>query len=552
MRIASKKVYSQLALHAPYLSKGTSFAQAERDALHLRGLLPPTIETIDQQVQRCMVQYKSFHSNLKKYTYLASLKERNETLFYKVVVDNIEEMMPIIYTPTVGEACEKFGKEYRIPQGMYFTSLDKGEMNSMVDNWPHDNVTIIVVSDGSRILGLGDLGSNGMGIPVGKLGLYVAGGGFHPDSTLPVILDVGTDNKDLLNDPLYLGIKQKRLRGKEYDELMDEFLTAVKRRWPKVLVQFEDFSHDHCFDLLSRYRDKMLCFNDDIQGTGAVVLAGLINASKAMDKKLSEHKFVVVGAGSAAVGCADAITTYLKEKENVSEEEGKKLFWFTDSDGLVTTQRKDLPPFKEKYARDDCKENIKELKEVLEKVKPTCLIGLCGQKGVFDETVVKKMAEFSERPIIFALSNPTANSECTAEEAFKWTKGKCIFASGSPFDPVEYDGKKHKIPQANNVYIFPGLGLGASLCQAEKVTTLMVNASATALAELVSDKDIKQGVLYPELSQIRNVSAHVATRVIECAQKENVAKGKVPKEIERFVKESQYVPSYSQLVSEAK
>jgi len=500
---------------------------------------------MELQAQRCLFQIRTCHTDLERYVYLQSLKDRNETLFYFVLISNLKELLPIVYTPTVGEACLKFGALWRTTSGMYFSREDKGYFREIVNNWKND-VDIIVVTDGSRILGLGDLGANGMGIPLGKISLYVAAGGFHPDKSLPALLDVGTNNPKLLDDPFYLGTAQKRLEPEQYYALLDEFLMAVKDRWPNCLVQFEDFSNDHCFDILTKYRHKMLCFNDDIQGTGAVISAGFLNASKIVGSRLRDQKIVFLGAGSASVGVADLIVKIISLTENISVEEARKQCWMIDSSGLLTTTRGgQLQDFKKNYARSDAPFEMKTLIDVIKEVKPTCLIGLCGQAKAFDEAALRELTKHCEKPIVFALSNPTSKAECTAEEAYKFTDGKCVFASGSPFDPVEYKGKTYYPGQGNNMYIFPGLGFGAILAKSKEVTDLMIVRAAKTLADITPKESLEGGKIYPEIGDIRNISAQVAAAVIQCAFEENVAKlSEKPSDLVNWVKSKMYFPKY--------
>jgi len=534
-------------LQNPTYNKGTAFTLKEREELGIRGLLPPSVESLDTQVARSLSQLRQFEQDIDKYVFLQALQNRNETLFYRVLIDNLKETMPIVYTPTVGEGCRKFGHNYRSPQGMYFGLEDKGSISSMLNNWPQSEVDIIVVTDGSRILGLGDLGVNGMGIPVGKLSLYVAGSGFHPSGTLPVTFDFGTNNEKYLSDPEYLGRKEKRISGDAYLELVDEFMEAVTLKWPKVLVQFEDFSNDHAFMLLERYRERYLCFNDDIQGTGAVVLSGFINSLRIAKIDPKEVRLVFSGAGSAGIGVADMIVSFIAKKTGQSEEETRKQFWFTDSRGLITQNRGDeLADHKKPYARDDNGDKqIKELKDVIEYVKPHALIGLSGQGGSFDEEMIKLMKENNERPIIFALSNPTRNAECTAEQAYKFTDGKAIFASGSPFDPVELNGETFVPGQGNNMFIFPGLGFGAAKAHCRQVSDKMIVRAAEVLSDYVTDEEIEKGNIYPSIENIRDISAHIAAAVMEVGKEQGLTDMDLPAELVKWVQEEMYVPSYT-------
>lgn len=429
---------------------------------------------------------------------------------------------------------------------MYFGKEDKGEMLKMLDNWPYPNVSIIVVTDGSRILGLGDLGANGMGIPVGKLSLYVAAGGFHPSSTLPVTLDFGTNNEDLLNDKHYIGARHKRLPDDLYYELVDEFLMAVTTKWPNCLVQFEDISNDHCFELLDRYREKILCFNDDIQGTGAVVTSGFINACRLSGVPLAEQRIVLFGAGSAAIGVADQIV-HLMITEGIPEEEVYKKFWIVDSRGLVSTTRGDtLQIHKLKYARTDIPqgENLKELEKIVAYIKPTALIGFSGQGGAFTPEIITEMSKYSNKPIIFALSNPTSKSECSAETAYTYSEGRAIFASGSPFQPVTLNGKTYTPSQGNNMYIFPGLGFGARVCKSKRVTQNMISSASKALAYSLTEEELESGKLYPSISRIREISEIIAERVVETAFQEGLAQIEKPENVSSFISERMYIPEY--------
>ena len=415
----------------PLLNKGTGFPDSERDELRLKGLIPPQVVSIDDQVRRVMENYRRKTSDLERYIHLEALHDRNETLYYRVLLEYIDELTPIIYTPVVGQACQHFGHIYRRTRGMYFSSSNRGHFKEMVKNWPEEEIDIIVVTDGSRILGLGDLGSNGMGISIGKLSLYVGCAGIYPSKTLPVMLDVGTNNKDLQNDVFYLGERNDRLVGEEFDRMVEEFVNAVTERWPEVLIQFEDFTNDHAFPLLERYRERVLCFNDDIQGTGAVTLAGILSGLRVTGESLSKQRFVFLGAGSAGVGIADMIVSGMRE-EGMSESEARKQFWLVDSKGLVTQSRIDeLAVHKIPYAQNG--ESVSSLQQFVRQVKPTVLIGVSQQAGSFTEEVIKEMQSHVSRPLIMALSNPTSQSECTAEQAFRWTEGKFCFPVGVRF-----------------------------------------------------------------------------------------------------------------------
>ena len=530
-------------LNDPSLNKGTSYSDEERETLGLKGLLPPFRSDMEEQVQRVMENYWRHTDPMDKYTFLIGLADRNITLFYRVLMENLLEMTPIMYTPTVGYACQQFGHIYRKNRGMYIHLNHKGRIAEVLDNWPNDEVDIIVISDGSRILGLGDLGANGMGIPIGKLVLYVAGAGLHPDRTLPILLDVGTDNEELLNDPLYLGITHRRVHGDEFYEIVDEFVQAATARWPNVLIQWEDFTNDKAFPLLNRYRDEVLCFNDDIQGTGAVALSGLLASMRVIDEHLSDQRIVFCGAGSAAVGIADMICAGIADEHSMSTEEARKLVWMVDSRGLVATTRESgLEKHKIPYARDEAP--AAELLEVVKRVKPTILIGASGQAHTFTEDVVKTMHKHCEQPIIFALSNPTTKAECTAEEAYHWTRGAAIFASGSPFPAVRLNGKVFVPGQGNNMFIFPGVGLGAVVCGATKVTDEMFFTAAKTLAHMVTEEELNAGTIYPDLGKIRQISLAIAAAVCRLAWDHGLAQYPEPDDIRQYVRDCMYHPDY--------
>lgn len=535
-------------LNNPWLNKGTSFSMEERDALGLRGLIPPFVADMEEQVQRVMENYRHKTDPMDKYTFLTGLHDRNVTLFYRVLMDHLAEMTPIMYTPTVGFACQQFGHIYRKNRGMYISLLDKGRISEVLDNWPSDDVDIIVISDGSRILGLGDLGANGMGIPIGKLVLYVAGAGLDPARTLPILLDVGTDNKDLLCDPLYLGITHRRIHGDEFYEVVDEFVQAAIKRWPHVLIQWEDFTNDKAFPLLKRYRDKILCFNDDIQGTGAVALSGLLGAMRIKKEQLSDQRIIFYGAGSASVGIADMICAGICDESGLSPEQARERIWLFDSRGLVTSTRGDeIEAHKRPYIRDQ--KTAKNLEEAVGQIKPTVLIGASGKPQTFTRKVVETMHKNTRRPIIFALSNPTTKSECTAEQAYTWTGGEAIFASGSPFDPVQLNGRTHVPGQGNNMFIFPGIGLGAVVCGARKVTDGMFFLAAKTLAHMVTEEELLAGTVYPDLGQIRQISLAIATAVCRMAFDEGLARILEPDDLRIYVKSCMYHPDYKDYIA---
>ncbi len=532
-------------LHDPRLNKGTAFTPEERENLGLRGLLPPRIMPVDEQLERVYENYGYKGSDLMKYIYLLGLLDRNETLFYMLLERHLEEMMPIVYTPTVGLACQKYSRIFRRPRGICISLDDLGAVDKLLSNWPYQDIRIIVVTDGERILGLGDLGLNGMGIPVGKLSLYVAAAGIEPCQTLPVTLDVGTNNEELLEDPLYLGLARKRERGELYDQLVDEFIWAVHERWPQCLIQFEDFGSTNAFRLLEKYRDRTLVFNDDIQGTGAVAFAGLLGALRITGQPLIEQRIVFLGAGEAGIGIAKAIVTGLLEA-GLDETAARGRFWFVDSKGLVTKDRYDqLAEHKKLFARDD--KPIKRLVDVVEHVWPTVLLGVSGQPGLFNEQVVKTMAQHEERPIIFALSNPTSKAECTAEQAYSWTEGRAIFASGSPFDPVVHNGQTFHPGQGNNAYIFPGVGLGALVTGAKRVTDSMFHRAALTLAAAVPDSMLARGSVYPSLKELQTVSLEIAVAVAREAYRLGIATAPEPADLSQAIREYTWQPEYRPL-----
>ena len=534
-------------IHDPTLNKGTAFSVDEQRALGLRGLLPPRICTQDEQVLRVMENYRQKNNELEQYIYMTSLQDRNETLFYRVLIDHIDEMMPIVYTPVVGRACQQFGHIFRRAHGMFITLEHRGDIAEVLRNWPQSDVRVIVVTDGERILGLGDLGANGMGIPIGKLSLYTACAGIYPQQALPITLDVGTDNEELLQDPLYLGMPQARLRDDDYDSFVDEFVCAVQEVFPQALLQFEDFGNRNAFRLLRRYRERICTFNDDIQGTASVALAGLYSAMRITGHVLGEQKILFYGAGEAATGIANLVVSAMVA-EGLSQEDAIARCWFCDSKGLVEHSRSDLQEYKRPYAQ--AHEPLRDLLDIVRALRPTVLIGASGQADHFTREIVYAMSEFNERPIVFALSNPTANSECTAQQAITWSQGRVIFASGSPFPPSTYAGKYYATGQGNNSYIFPGVGLGVVLSGARCVTDEMFFAAARTLADLVAEEDLVRGCIYPPLAKIREVSAHIATAVAEIAYERDLATRPKPQDLLQYVRAQQYQPVYKNYLSE--
>ncbi|XP_021900080.1 NADP-dependent malic enzyme [Carica papaya] len=532
-------------LRDPHHNKGLAFTEKERDAHYLRGLLPPAISTQQLQEKKLMHNIRQYQVPLQKYMALTELQERNERLFYKLLIDNVEELLPIVYTPTVGEACQKFGSIFRRPQGLYISLKEKGKILEVLKNWPKKSIQVIVVTDGERILGLGDLGCQGMGIPVGKLALYTALGGVRPSACLPITIDVGTNNEKLLNNEFYIGLRQQRARGQEYSELLQEFMTAVKQNYgEKVLIQFEDFANHNAFELLSKYRATHLVFNDDIQGTASVVLAGVVAALKLLGGSLADQTFLFLGAGEAGTGIAELIALEMSKRINAPVEEARKKIWLVDSKGLIVRSRKNsLQHFKQPWAHEH--EPVNTLLEAVQAIKPTVLIGSSGVGRTFTKEVVEAMASFNEKPIIMALSNPTTQSECTAEEAYTWSEGRAIFASGSPFDPVEYDGKIFVPGQANNAYIFPGFGFGLVIAGAIRVHDDMLLAASEALAEQVSEENYEKGLIYPPFSNIRNISAHIAAKVAAKAYELGLATHlPQPADLLKYAESCMYSPVY--------
>ncbi len=556
--MSDEKIRSSIKTHAtgfftgvqllqnPALNKGTAFTEEERDALGIRGLLPPRVISQEEQVMRVLESVRRKPTDLGKYITLMALHDRNQTLFYRVLMENLEEMMPIIYTPTVGQACLEYAHIFRKARGFFIAAKDRGRIREILRNWPHKEVRIIVVTDGERILGLGDLGVDGMGIPVGKLSLYTACAGIHPLNCLPVAIDVGTNNEALLNDPLYFGMQHRRLRGAEYDDLIEEFVMAVQEIFPNTLIQFEDFGNVNAFRLLEKYRDRICCFNDDIQGTAGVALAGVYSALRMTGGKLNDQKFLFLGAGEAGTGIGDLIVSAMVD-EGLSEAEARSRCWFVDSKGLVVKSRSGLAEHKLAYAHDH--KFLPDFLTAVESLRPTAIIGVSGQPRTFTQPVLEAMARHNERPIVFALSNPTSNAECTAEEAYTWTQGRAIFASGSPFDPVTVQGKTYVPGQGNNVYIFPGVGLGVIACKAKHVTDEMFLVAAKVLAGEVSKADYEQECIYPPLTKIREVSAVIATAVAEVAYNRGLATEPKPEDLPAYIKSQMYKPKYQSYVS---
>jgi malate dehydrogenase (oxaloacetate-decarboxylating)(NADP+) len=533
-------------LRDPTRNKGTAFTLAERDALGLRGLLPPRVSSQEHQEARVLTSFRSKHTDLEKYIDLTALHDRNETLFFRLLMDHLEEMMPIVYTPTVGLACQEFGHIFQRPRGIFISIEDRGRVEEILRNWPEPDVAIIVVTDGERILGLGDLGANGMGIPVGKLSLYTACAGVPPRRCLPVMLDVGTGNASLRGDPQYIGLPVPRVTGPLYDALVDEFVAAAQTVFPGVLIQFEDFANHNAFRLLQAYRNRICTFNDDIQGTAAVAVAGLLSALRISGGALADQTLLFLGAGEAATGIADLAVTALRGA-GLDEAAARRRCWLMDSKGLVVQGRAGLAEHKLRYAHDH--PPVPDLAAALNALRPTVLIGVAAVAGAFTEPVIRRMAELNRRPIIFALSNPTSQSECTAEQAYRWSGGQALFASGSPFPPVTLDGRTLVPGQGNNSYIFPGVGLGVLAARAARVTDEMFMAAAVALAGEVSEADLATGSLYPPLAEIRRVSAAIAAAVAGVAYEQGLAQAPKPASLTEQIGGCMYEPRYTEVAT---
>ena len=526
--------------HCPLTNKGVAFTEKEREELGLSGLLPTAVSTNDQQVERMHEILDRFEKPIDKALVLDSLHATDEDLYFRLLTRYTAEYMPVVYTPTVGEYCQRFSHIFRYPRGLFISYQHAGHVRDVIERAPNKEVDVIVVTDGERILGIGDQGINGMGIPIGKLSLYTACAGIDPAKTLPVVLDVGTNREEYLNDPLYLGLRKPRSRGPEYRALVDEFITEARRRWPNVLIQFEDFGNQNAFKLLADYQEKILCFNDDIQGTASVVVSGLYSAMRIKKEKLTDQMFLFFGAGEAACGIANLIADALVS-EGLSREEALKHCALFDSKGLVTKSRMDeLAAHKKPFAHDYAK--CTDFVEAIKMIKPTGIIGVAAQPRTFTTEVLEEMARLNERPIIFALSNPTSRAECTAEEAYRVTKGKALYASGSPFAPVKYEGKTFVPRQGNNSYVFPALGLGAVFSRSKWMPDGMFLVAAKKLAELVTDADLEQGSLYPSLDDIRPVSVKIGAAVAAYAYDNGLAGNERPADLEKAVEAFMYRP----------
>ena len=528
-------------LRAPRINKGSAFTLAERSAYGLEGLLPPGVSTLEMQVARTHAELANLDQDLQKYLLLSDLQARNETLFYAVIMSDPATFMPIVYTPTVGEASQKFDHIFRAARGMYLPITAGGRLQQILGNWPQQDVRFIVVTDGERILGLGDLGVGGMAIPIGKLALYTACAGVPPQYCLPITLDVGTNNTSLLEDPLYLGLRRNRVRGEEYMAFIDEFVAAVQARFPKCCIQWEDFANINAVPILERYRDRVCTYNDDIQGTAAVALAGMYGALRISGQKLTEQRFLFLGGGSAATGIAELISQAMAlEGLPISAARTRNALF--DINGLMVKSRSDLAPFQKPFAQDHAP--VDKFVDAVRALRPTGIIGVSTVPKLFNQQVIEAMAEINERPIIFPYSNPTSRSECTAEEAYRWSEGRAIFASGSPFPPVEIAGQKFVPGQGNNVYIFPAMGMAVFATEATRVTEEMFIVAARAVAEQVSDTSLATGLIYPPQSQILEASLHVAIKVAGYIYDKGLARVARPPDIAEHIRAVAYRPAY--------
>jgi malate dehydrogenase (oxaloacetate-decarboxylating)(NADP+) len=529
-------------LHDPRLNKGTAFTESERRAHGLEGLLPPVPNTLEIQVARAHAELSHLDSDLQKYLFLSDLQARNETLFYAVVMSDPATFMPLVYTPTVGEACQKFDHVFRAARGLYLPITARGRVAELLGNWSEPDVRFIVVTDGERILGLGDLGVGGMGIPLGKLSLYTACAGVPPQYCLPIVLDVGTNNPALIEDPLYLGLRQERVRGADYTSFIDEFVEAVQARYPKCCIQWEDFANFNAVPILARYRDKICTYNDDIQGTAAVALAGIYGALRISGGKLTEQRFLFLGGGSAATGIAELIARAMA-LEGLDIEEARLRNPLFDIHGLMVKSRTDLADFQKPFAQDHAP--LDKFVDAVKALRPTGIIGVSTVPKLFNQQVIEAMAEINERPIIFPYSNPTSRSECTAEEAYRWSNGQAIFASGSPFPPVEFAGQTLVPGQGNNVYIFPAMGMAVYATESSRVTEEMFIVAAKAVAEQVGEDSLATGLIYPPQSKIFEASLHVATAIAKYIFDNKLARVARPDDIGALIRSRAYKPVYA-------
>lgn len=551
LRAKSNKLGAELLL-TPLYNKGTAFTDEERASLHLEGLLPPHVDTIEEQAARCYDALSQKTTNIEKHIYLRQLQDTNETLFYHLVIQHLTEIMPLIYTPVVGEACQRFSHIYRKPRGLFIAYPHRDRIEQMLENTPVPDVKVIVVTDGERILGLGDQGAGGMGIPIGKLSLYTACGGINPANTLPIFLDVGTNNKELHNDPTYIGWRHERITGDDYYDFVDHFVQAVKKKFPNVLLQFEDFAQPHANPLLKKYRDELCTFNDDIQGTASVSVSAVVAAVKASGVPLSEHRVAVLGAGSAGCGISEYLVRLMMD-EGMSEDEARSRFYLIDRQGLLLDNMDGLMPFQQKLTQPHDKvasfkqagSDKIELIDVINHAKPTILIGVSGQPDQFTQAMVEHMQTYIDRPIIFPMSNPLSRCEAKPEDLLKWSKGKALIATGSPFSAVELDGKTYQIAQSNNSYIFPGVGLGVIAGGANRVNDAMFMAAARALAETAPALHTEGGALLPPLDTVRDVSKKIALAVALQAQKDGYAKKISEEALKKKIDDTMWEPNYA-------
>lgn len=537
-------------LETPLLNKGSAFSREERAAFNLTGLLPPRFETIEEQVSRAYLQYKSFDTAINKHIYLRAIQDNNETLFYRLVQQHLDEMIPIIYTPTVGDACEQFSDIYRSARGLFISFEDRYNLDDVLRNATKAKVKVIVVTDGERVLGLGDQGIGGMGISIGKLSLYTACGGISPAYTLPVMLDVGTNNEKLLNDPMYMGLRQKRVAQDDYNEFVDLFLKAVKRRWPEAIIQFEDFAQPNAMPLLQRYRDQICCFNDDIQGTAAVTVGTLLAACLSKGVKLSSQKVVFVGAGSAGCGIAEQVISQMVA-EGITEQQARQQIFMIDRFGLLTDAMPDLRDFQQALTQNataiagwSYSGDYPSLLDVMNCATPDILIGVSGQAGLFTEQVVRAMKKGCEKPIIFPLSNPSRQVEATPQQVIEWTDGEVIVATGSPFAPVEYQGKQHLIAQCNNSYIFPGIGLGVIAVKARLISDEMLRAASKTLAATSPLANTGKGGLLPPFTALAELSKKIAFAVAKVAQQQGLALEIDDNTLQQRIEDNFWKPQY--------
>ena len=539
-------------INSPRLNKGTAFSEEERDAFDLHGLLPPHVGTLDEQIARRLHALERQPTPFSKYAFLRDLQDTNETLFYALVVRNVERMLPLVYTPTVGEGCQRFSEIWRKPRGLFLSYPDKHRITQILNHSRYDDVKCIVVSDGERILGLGDQGAGGMGIPIGKMALYTALGGIHPENCLPILLDVGTNNQERLDDPIYIGWRNKRVTGQEYDDFVETFVSAVKARWPHVLLQWEDFAGTNAARLLARYRNQLCTFNDDIQGTAAITTATLISAINVTGTPLEQQKIIVFGFGSAGLGITNLLAQFIEDR-GLSNEEARARFYAIDQYGLITESRQNVASEQLPYARKEQEvqswrpaNGAITLLDVVRNVKPTVLIGVSGQPGTFTEQVVREMAKYTDRPVIFPLSNPTSRSEATPQDLTNWTEGRALVGTGSPFPPVEYGGKKTPVAQTNNSYIFPGLALGIVASRARFVTDSMVKAAANGLIRHLPTQKDKEAPLLPPISQARELGRYIGEAVgrqaIHDGQAQVAGEDALIRELDANIWEPQYVP----------